>query len=435
MARRWVRLVIVLITLTTLGFTANRIRLTERVLNDEHNVERVFTDLSWALTLTLADLRAAEQAYVAAGQDRVYWTTKVNSHLDTVSDSLANLRRLATAPGSLEALDEAEGTIADLQGMDQRAREHASLEQPLLASDLIFTDGLELASRAAANIELARATERTTRNEAVRTARSAQTTTLAAAAGVGVLMLLLLAPMPRDPMPREKTTFASLGESGGATERATPSNDDAAGLTRLDLASGKRARTARGAAAVAGTTRDRQSAKGPAARKGSAEPKPDLRTAADLCTDLSAMAASEELPALLARAADLMNASGLIVWVLDATDALRPAIGHGYPPKALARIGAIPSDSSNATAAAYRDVRMQVVIGSDGASGALATPLRSANRCVGVLSAELRDGWESSDAVQASAAIVAAQLATMLQTDPPVESEAPAEAPPAEAHG
>jgi len=428
MARRWVRFVIVLITLTTLGFAANRIRLTERVLNDEHNVERVFTDLTWALTLTLADLRAAEQAYVAAGQDRVYWTTKVNSHLDTVSDSLANLRRLATAPGSLEALGEAEGAIADLQRLDQRAREHASLEQPLLASDLIFTDGLELASRAAANIELARATERTTRNETVRTARSEQTTMLAVAASVGVLMLLLLAPMPR-----EKTTaFASLDESGGETERATPSNDDVAGLTRLDLASGKRAR---GAAAVAGTTRDRQAAKGTAARKGSAEPKPDLRTAADLCTDLSAMAATEELPALLARAADLMNASGLIVWVLDATDALRPAIGHGYPPKALARIGAIPSDSSNATAAAYRDVRMQVVIGSDGASGALATPLRSANRCVGVLSAELRDGWESSDAVQASAAIVAAQLATMLQIDPPTESEAPAEAPPAEAHG
>ncbi|MDE0827781.1 MAG: hypothetical protein OSB03_01115 [Vicinamibacterales bacterium] len=431
MARRWVRLVIVLVALTTLGFTANRIRLTERVLNDEHNVERVFTDLSWALTLTLADLRAAEQAYVAVGQDRVYWTTKVNSHLDTVSDSLANLRRLATAPGSLEALGEAEGAIADLQGMDQRAREHASLEQPLLASDLIFTDGLALASRAAANIELARATERTTRNETVRTARSAQTTMLAVAAGVGVLMLLLLAPMPR-----EKTTaFASLDESGGATERATPSNDDAAGLTRLDLTPRKRARTARGAAAVAGATRDRQAANGTAARKDSAEPKPDLRTAADLCTDLSAMAATEELPALLARAADLMNASGLIVWVLDATDALRPAIGHGYPPKALARIGAIPSDSSNATAAAYRDVRMQVVVGSGGASGALATPLRSANRCVGVLSAELRDGWESSDAVQASAAIVAAQLATMLQTDPPTESEAPAEAPPAEAHG
>ena len=428
MARRWVRFVIVLITLTTLGFTANRIRLTERVLNDEHNVERVFTDLSWALTLTLADLRAAEQAYVAVGQDRVYWTTKVNSHLDTVSDSLANLRRLATAPGSLEALGEAEGAIADLQRLDQRAREHASLEQPLLASDLIFTDGLALASRAAANIELARATERTTRNETVRTARSEQTTMLAVAASVGVLMLLLLAPMPR-----EKTTaFASLDESGGETERATPSNDDATGLTRLDLASGKRAR---GAAAVAGTTRDRQALKGTAARKDSAEPKPDLRTAADLCTDLSAMAATEELPALLARAADLMNASGLIVWVLDATDALRPAIGHGYPPKALARIGAIPSDSSNATAAAYRDVRMQVVIGSGGTSGALATPLRSANRCVGVLSAELRDGWESSDAVQASAAIVAAQLATMLQTDPPTESEAPAEAPPAEAHG
>jgi hypothetical protein len=433
MARRWVRLVIVLITLTTLGFTANRIRLTERVLNDEHNVERVFTDLSWALTLTLADLRAAEQAYVAAGQDRVYWTTKVNSHLSTVSDSLENLRQLATAPASLEALGEAEGAIADLQGMDQRAREHASLEQPLLASDLIFTDGLELASRAAANIEFARATERTTRNETVRTARSAQTTMLAVAAGVGVLMLLLLAPVPR----QKTAAFAALDESSAATsERGAPSTDDTAELTPLDLSAGKRSR--RSAATAPGATRDRQVAKSTTTRSAAdkdAEPKPDLRTAADLCTDLSAMAATEELPALLARAADLMNASGLIVWVLDATDALRPAIGHGYPPKALARIGAIPSDSSNATAAAYRDARMQVVIGSDGTSGALATPLRSASRCVGVLSAELRDGWESSDAVQASAAIVAAQLATMLHADPPAESEAPAEAPPAEAHG
>jgi hypothetical protein len=435
MARRWVRLVIVLITLTTLGFTANRIRLTERALNDEHNVERVFTDLSWALTLTLADLRAAEQAYVAAGQDRVYWTTKVNSHLDTVSESLENLRRLATAPASLEALSEAEGAIADLQGMDQRAREHASLEQPLLASDLIFTNRLELASRAAANIELARATERTTRNETARAARSAQTTMLAVAAGVSVVMLLLLAPLPRE----KSTTFASLDESSDATaEPSAPSADDAAGLTRLDLTASKRSRSARAAAAAPAATSGRQTARSTATQTTAgkdAEPKPDLRTAADLCTDLSAMAASEELPALLARAADLMNANGLIVWVLDATDALRPAIGHGYPPKALARIGAIPSDSSNATAAAYRDARMQVVVGSDGASGALATPLRSANRCVGVLSAELRDGWESSDAVQASAAIVAAQLATMLHTEPPAASETPAEAPPAEAHG
>ncbi len=78
---------------------------------------------------------------------------------------------------------------------------------------------------------------------------------------------------------------------------------------------------------------------------------------------------------------------------------------------------------------------MQVVCGVDGASGALATPLRSANRCIGVLSAELRDGWESSNAVQASAAIVAAQLATLVPAEAPAERPTEAVAPAVEAHG
>ena len=41
-----------------------------------------------------------------------------------------------------------------------------------------------------------------------------------------------------------------------------------------------------------------------------------------------------------------------------------------------------------------------------------------AERCVGVLSAELRGGWESSGAVQATASIVAAQLAPLLPAGP-----------------
>ncbi len=74
---------------------------------------------------------------------------------------------------------------------------------------------------------------------------------------------------------------------------------------------------------------------------------------------------------------------------------------------------------------------MQVVDRDDTTSGALAAPLLAANRCVGVLSTELREGWESSEAVQATAAILAAQLATLLSADPPAETAAPT----AEAHG
>ncbi len=418
MRRLWVRIAVVLVTLATLGFTGNQIRLSELALDDEQNVERVFTDLSWALTLTLGDLRAAQQAYVAAGQDRLYWTAKVNSHLDTVRSGLDNLRRLAITPASIEALDSADGAVTDLERMDGRAREHVDLEQPLMASDLIFTDGLELAARASTNVELARATERTTRNENIRATRSSQATMVATAAGVSVLAVLLLIPMKRAEGPApvgsidaEKTEAVLTGESGLPVE-------DRKMFDSLDLNAVDPSPTAPDTA--------------PAPAADSPEPVPDLRVAADLCTDLCKVTDTSELPELLARAAALMNATGIIIWVRDSSGhALRPAIGHGYPTRALARLGSIPEDGKNATAAAYRSARMQVVERDDTKSGALAAPLLAANNCVGVLSAELRAGWESSEAVQATAAIMAAQLATLLSADPPADTAAP----PAEAHG
>lgn len=410
MTRRWVRIAVVVVTLATLGFTGNQIRLSELALDDEQHVERVFTDLSWDLTLTLGDLRAAQQAYVAAGQDRLYWTARVNSHLDTVRSGLENLRQLAITPASIDALDSADGAVTDLERMDGRAREHVDLEQPLMASDLIFTDGLELAARASTNVELARATERTTRNETIRAARSSQATMIATAAGVSVLAVLLLIPMKRAEGPAPFESIDAEKTEAVLTDELGLSVEDRKMLDTLDL--------------------NAVDPSPPAA--DSPEPVPDLRVAADLCTDLCKVTDTSEFPELLARAAALMNATGVIIWVRDSSGhALRPAIGHGYPARALAQMGSIPEDGNNATAAAYRSARMQVVERDDTSSGALAAPLLAANSCVGVLSAELRAGWESSEAVQATAAIMAAQLATLLSADPPADTAAP----PAEAHG
>ena len=415
MRRLWVRIAVVLVTLATLGFTGNQIRLSELALDDEQNVERVFTDLSWALTLTLGDLRAAQQAYVAAGQDRLYWTVTVKSHLDTVRSGLDNLRRLAITPASIEALDSADGAVTDLERMDGRAREHVDLEQPLMASDLIFTDGLELTARASTNVELARATERTTRNETIRATRSSQATMVATAAAVSVLAVLLLIPMTRA---EDRAPFASIDAETVLTGESGLPVEDRKMFDSLDLDAVDPAPTAPDTAAA------------PAADRP--EPVPNLRVAADLCTDLCKVTDTNELPELLARTAALMNATGIIVWVRDSSGhALRPAIGHGYSTRALARLGSIPEDGNNATAAAYRSARMQVVERDDTTSGALAAPLLAANNCVGVLSTELRAGWESSEAVQATAAIMAAQLATLLSADPPAATAAS----PAEAHG
>ena len=418
MTRRWVRIAVVVVTLATLGFTGNQIRLSELALDDEQHVERVFTDLSWALTLTLGDLRAAQQAYVAAGQDRLYWTARVNSHLGTVRNGLENLRRLAISPASIDALDSADGAVTDLERMDGRAREHVDLEQPLMASDLIFTDGLELAARASTNVELARATERTTRNETIRAARSSQATMIATAAGVLLLAGLLLIPMKRAEGPAPFESIDAEKTEAVLTDELGLSVEDRKMLDTLDLN------------AVDPSPAAPDTAPPPAA--DSPEPVPDLRVAADLCTDLCKVTDTSEFPELLARAAALMNATGVIIWVRDSSGhALRPAIGHGYPARALAQMGSIPEDGNNATAAAYRSARMQVVERDDTKSGALAAPLLAANSCVGVLSAELRAGWESSEAVQATAAIMAAQLATLLSADPPADTAAS----PAEAHG
>src|SRR5439155_25023625 len=141
-----------------------------------------------------------------------------------------------------------------------------------------------------------------------------------------------------------------------------------------------------------------------------------LRTAAQLCTELGRMGDPEELNTLMARAADVLNASGLVLWVGTPTGAeLWPVLAHGYSPEVIARLPALPRSADNAAAAAYRTGALQIVLSRPGSSkGALAAPVLSADGCVGVLSAEIRDGGEASDAVQALSAILAAQLSGVL---------------------
>jgi len=407
MGRRWIRVAVVVIAVATLGFAGNQIRRSEILLNDAQNVERVFTDLSWALTLALADLGAAEQAYVAVGQDQVYWTAKVTSHLETVAESLENLRGLVSSPESVDSLDSAGRAVADLQQMDARAREHVSLKQPLLASDLIFTDGLELVSRATTNVELARARERTTHHTAARAARAEQTKLVLAAAGTAILAVMLLAPVSRRHGP---APFSSaISEESALSLNDPPTTNRARGVIKDGESAEPTSR--------AKTMKDAPVPTGSSVGADTSRPSPDIAAAAALCTDFGRLGDTRQLPDLLARVATLLNASGVIIWVRDATgQRLRPALEHGYPEGFLKRIGAIPKDSENATAAAFRTSSLQVVpaSASNDTSGALAAPLMATEQCVGVFSAELRDGWETSDAVQATATIIAAQLAPLL---------------------
>jgi GAF domain-containing protein len=72
----------------------------------------------------------------------------------------------------------------------------------------------------------------------------------------------------------------------------------------------------------------------------------------------------------------------------------------------------VPRSADNAAAAAYRSGQLQIVLTRPGvAPGAVVAPLLAPDGCIGALTAEIRDGGETSEGVQALAAIFAAQLA------------------------
>jgi hypothetical protein len=143
----------------------------------------------------------------------------------------------------------------------------------------------------------------------------------------------------------------------------------------------------------------------------------DLAAAATVCTDLSRITTTSSLPGLLGRAAGALDASGLILWI-SAGEQLFPVMGHGYSQEVLARMGPIARDAENAAASAWRSGQLTVVpAATTGGQGAIVTPLFGLHSCIGVLSAELRQGEESPE-VQAVAAIIAAQLSTVVPAWP-----------------
>jgi hypothetical protein len=140
-----------------------------------------------------------------------------------------------------------------------------------------------------------------------------------------------------------------------------------------------------------------------------------LATAAHLCTRLARASDWRDVDVALGGAARALDAVGLIVWAWDPRgNVLRPSLAQGYPPAVLARLPAVRIDEDHALAAAFRSVDTRIVDGSFDAHGAVVVPLIAARGCVGVFALELRGGRERDEAVRAFAALLAAQLVTLV---------------------
>ncbi len=417
MRSRAARLTLLILFMVALGVTAYLFWNGESLVGTETVALREFETKAQAVSRSVFDVRMAQQAYVASGQGGEFWTTKVSSGVTSIVAALDALKTTATAPQAVTELDTAKGLFETFMQVDRRAREYARTGQNLIASDLIFSDGLELTDGASARIAAALEAEKAAREAAIQTFRSRQVFALAAAAAAAVLVILLLYQNADEPLaprvPEARRTETAEPQVAVAMPSTAQQAADQPAVPQAEL------KDPTPAHALQDGGGESQAPVLPALTPASETTAADFSGLASLCTDLARVVDTQQLPGLLERASSLLDAQGIILWIAD-PDAreLNPIMAQGYPAHLLNRLGALPRDAENATAAAFRTSLLQTVKGDAESNGAIAAPLVTSSGCVGVMAAEVRNEAEQRDVKLAAAAIMAAQLATLVGPPP-----------------
>lgn len=382
MTRLPVRLLLLAVCLAATGSAAYLTwSFEQRIRHDDARARR-FDAIARGAGIAVADLRAAQESYVAVGQGEDFWFARVLAIRKDLDEKLTELKSFATAPEAAIALDDAAGALQDFVQMDLRARDHVRSRQLALASDMIFGDGFDLTKKTGEAVERAVIAELVARDASVPAARRQQAQVLAGAAAVTAIGLLLLVPSGR-----RREPAAAVFATGPASEVSDQTLSDLHDF---------------GGVAVA-TTPD------PAAAAV------NLGGMASLCADLAKVTDTRALSALIERAAGILGASGIVLWIADPDGReLSPIVVHGYPPQLASRLGNLARDAENVTASAYRTGLLQTMKGDAISNGAVAAPLVSTAGCVGVMAAEMKDGGEQQDGLLAAATIIAAQMATLV---------------------
>jgi hypothetical protein len=385
MRSRWVRLIPGVLTLAAIGGAALFVNLSEQHIASRRGAEHAFSAAVRDVVNGVSDLRFSQAAYVATGQDVAFWAPKAMAAAESVAASVGLLRSRTTTNAARAALASAAAEAAEFAAIDRRAREYLDQGMPVMAGDVVLSDGGETATALVGHLEAAGTAERRAADAAEGAERKREAIAATAAAAVALLTIVLLTP---------RTSLAAIAQPETGVEAPSSSLGEDAGLQPVaeKLLSYTTARSA-GAS---------------------------LRAVSKLCTDFGRVSDVEELKSLLGQAARLMDANGLLVWVASPDGSeLQPALAHGYTPEMLARIPTLRKTADNAAAAAFRSGKLQIVLAHEGStSGAIVAPMLSSRGCVGVVSAETERGTETSESLQAMAAIFAAQLAGILQTAP-----------------
>lgn len=336
---------------------------------------------------TLLDARGSLYAYIAPGQGTTFWGARAGTLLDTLRQRVVTLD--AEVAGSGGSLSETLDGIDQLAAADRRARQYADRGELLLAGDVLFTEVRDLLNGLTEQVTTARYALRSQSDARVAAIRREQAALAAAGIGLWVIVSLMLLPGSRREAVKDP---AEWRQELATTLKVTQPVE---GL-KVDL---KHAAPEEVPAPVVAAV---------------APAGPDLKTVAEICADLSALADIGALSGALARASDTLGAKGLIVWVTSNDgSALSPVSTHGFDARVVDRIGTIDRASANLTAEALRENAPRVSAATATAGAAIAVPMCGPTGPVGVLSAELHAGRAADEASVAIASIFAAQLATL----------------------
>ena len=346
----------------------------------------------------LLDLRASLHAYVAPGQGVPFWSRRSEQLLDSLRQHLVTLdAAVAHNGGSVaETLD----AVDQLAAAERRSREYARRGETLLAGDVVFTEVRDLLGTATEQIYSARTTLAAAHDRRVSALRREQAMLGGAAVVTWIaIALLLVTPTKAEPVKDPNAWREELAQTIKKPVPVAPAPTPAPPPPQV-----------------------------PEAPKVPVLAVDNIQEVGEICSDLATLSDSGALSGALDRAATVLGASGVIVWIASNDgNSLSPVASHGFDEKLVTRIGRIPRESANLTAAAFRENVARVSPATATAPAALAVSLCGPSGSVGVLSVELKPDGPADDSRVALATIFAAQLATLANPIPsaPVAPVAP----------
>ena len=268
---------------------------------------------------TIAGIGAAQQSYVAPGQLDEPWFERTSTLLDQLSLDIEQ------APGSLQSPEAAQTVraLADsteaLIAADARTRRNLGLGQDLMASDVIFSDGHNIVDAMIARLRDLQAAEQASHQAELAALTRQRWIGFGATGALWVVGLLALVRIP--------ATSATAAVRREPADLSPPVPSEPPAEQRSGIEQG---------------------------------PPLDMTLVAGLCTDLSRLTTTAALPDLLGRVAQVLDASGVILWI-SAGEQLFAVMGHGYGQDVLARLTPLSRDAENAAAAAWRTGQLTVV--------------------------------------------------------------------------